>query len=410
MPRIRSLAFGVAACGAVALAACSNDHNNFLKAPTPAGGAIFQSYVALGNSITAGYQSGGINDSTQRQSYAALLAAAMGTRYAYPSLAMPGCPPPVKNFQTQERVGTGVITSTTCFLRDPTSIAFALNNVAVPGATVIDPASTSTAFSNSLTFLFLGGKSQALKALDADPTFISLWLGNNDVLAAAVTGLLVPTAGVSPGITAVATFQTNYDNTIGVLTQARRLKGGVLIGVVNVANLPILFPAAALFNPAFKAGFDAFAGGPTTLLPTCTPLSTSLISFQLAPTIRSGAHPALIGCEKNSVPATAVGDIFVLDAAEQTTLGTTVASYNAYIQTKAASLGFAYFDPNPPLAAQKATGAIPTVPNLADPINPFGLLFSLDGVHPRRAAHVLVANGVIDAINAKYATTLARVQ
>ena len=55
---------------------------------------IFSSYVALGNSITAGYQSGGINDSTQRLSYAVLLAKQMGTRFAYPSLVMPGCPPP----------------------------------------------------------------------------------------------------------------------------------------------------------------------------------------------------------------------------------------------------------------------------------------------------------------------------
>jgi len=55
------------------------------------------SYVALGNSITAGYQSGGINDSTQRQSYALLLARQMGTRYAYPALTMPGCAPPINN-------------------------------------------------------------------------------------------------------------------------------------------------------------------------------------------------------------------------------------------------------------------------------------------------------------------------
>src|SRR4051812_188964 len=66
---------------------------------------IFGSYVALGNSITAGYQSGGINDSTQRWSYAFQLAGQMRTRFAYPSLAAPGCPPPLKNFVTQDRQG-----------------------------------------------------------------------------------------------------------------------------------------------------------------------------------------------------------------------------------------------------------------------------------------------------------------
>src|SRR5215208_3155095 len=68
-------------------------------APTPSN-AIFTSYVAIGNSITAGFQSNGINDSTQRQSYAALLAAAMKTPYRYPSLAMPGCGAPIANTQT----------------------------------------------------------------------------------------------------------------------------------------------------------------------------------------------------------------------------------------------------------------------------------------------------------------------
>jgi hypothetical protein len=42
---------------------------------------LFQNYVSLGNSLTAGYQSGGINDSTQKQSYAVLFAQQAGTRF-----------------------------------------------------------------------------------------------------------------------------------------------------------------------------------------------------------------------------------------------------------------------------------------------------------------------------------------
>jgi hypothetical protein len=48
---------------------------------------MFRNYVAIGNSITAGYQSSGINDSTQAQSYAVLVARQMGTRFAFPALA-----------------------------------------------------------------------------------------------------------------------------------------------------------------------------------------------------------------------------------------------------------------------------------------------------------------------------------
>ena len=48
---------------------------------------LFRRYAALGNSITAGFQSAGINDSTQRRAYPVLLAMAMGTDFTYhPSL------------------------------------------------------------------------------------------------------------------------------------------------------------------------------------------------------------------------------------------------------------------------------------------------------------------------------------
>jgi lysophospholipase L1-like esterase len=407
----RAAAAAAALVAATLLAAC--DKTPEVVAPaTPSGGARFASYVALGNSITAGFQSGGINDSTQQESYAALLADAMGTRYAYAQISAPGCPPPVTNFQTQSRgsAGTTVFTSTTCGLRDPASVTPVLNNVAVPNAYVVDPISRTTANSNALTTIILGGVSQVAKALQADPTFASVWLGNNDVLAAGVSGVITPLAGVSPGVTPAATFATTFDEVIDSLAAAPRLEGGVLIGVINVTGAPILFPAAALANPAFKAGFDSFAGRATTVLANCTG-SPSLISFQLAGQIRAGTHPPVISCAKGAfAPSALVGELFVLDAAEQTAINAAVTAYNAAISARATALGWAYYDPNPALQALRANGSIPAVPNLGNPTAPFGAYISLDGVHPRRPAHVLVANGIITAINAKYGTTLPAVE
>lgn len=385
-----------------ALAACSSTRD-VLTAPPPAGGTLFDSYVSLGNSITAGYQSGGINDSTQRESYAVLLANAAGTRFAIPALAEPGCPPPIDNFQTQHRVGDG--TSTTCLLRDRSSITAIINNLAVPGATSADPTAQTSSSANTLTQLILGGKSQVQRALEADPTFVSVWIGNNDVLTAAVSGVLAPTEGVSPGMTPTDAFAAQYDSMMAALRTAPHLQGGALVGVVDVANVPILFPAAALADPQFKAGFDQYAGTTTTVLANCNN-SGSLISFLIVGEIRSGAHPAVIGCEKNSVPGTLVGDIFVLDTAEQTALHSTVAAYNAEISSQAQAANFVYVDPNPALLALKQANQIPAVPNLADPVHPFGMFISLDGIHPAKAAHVLVANLLIDAINAKYGTSI----
>src|SRR5882672_12905007 len=80
----------------LALAGCHADDS--LNAP-PVSDPMFVRYVSMGNSITAGFQSAGINDSTQKRSYAVLLASAMGTDFVYPSLAGRGCIPPFVNNQ-----------------------------------------------------------------------------------------------------------------------------------------------------------------------------------------------------------------------------------------------------------------------------------------------------------------------
>lgn len=129
---------------------------------TPAGPILGTSdgllvrYVAMGNSITAGFQSAGINDSTQRQSYAAVFASRAGAVYNYPSLQMPGCPPPFVSNVLQTRVGGG--TPTTCALRAVPAVPDpVLNNVAVPGAEVIDGLSNAdpTSNPNALTTFIL---------------------------------------------------------------------------------------------------------------------------------------------------------------------------------------------------------------------------------------------------------------
>src|SRR6478672_2907631 len=115
MSRTHKVARGALLLGAVTALASACHSDDGLIGPVPAD-PMFKSFVALGNSITAGWQSGGINDSTQKQSYALLLARSMNTRYAYPALAGVGCPPPVNNLLTQTRVGGATSTGTTCQL------------------------------------------------------------------------------------------------------------------------------------------------------------------------------------------------------------------------------------------------------------------------------------------------------
>ena len=388
----------VAALGAlVALAACS-DNQKLLGPTTPVGGAIFKSYVAIGNSITAGWQSNGINDSTQRQSYARLLAIQMGTQYHYASLFGRGCTPPIVNGLTGALYANAP--AGTCDLRTPSSVTDILNNVAVPGARVLDPTSSSTVASNALTTFILGGKTQVQRALDANPTFVTIWIGNNDVLQPALSGLYQPIVSTQ------AQFQTSYDAMIKQLQDSEPNLKGVLIGVAMVQYLPSVSSGGLIFaSPQAQGAFNAATGKTVVIDASCNG-STSLVNVpSIILAIRSGAHPAVIACAKGIYPAP-VGDVYVLDPAEQVTLTNAINAYNDYIKTKAAAIGFAYYDPNVLFAASRASGAIPAFPNFASTTATYGSLISLDAIHPTGAAHKLIANELIGVINGKYGTSI----
>jgi lysophospholipase L1-like esterase len=284
----------------------------------------------------------------------------------------------------------------------------------VPGASSYDPTAVAgTPFSNALTTFILGGKTQVQRALDASPTFVSIGIVGNDYLSFAVQdGRTAALAGITP----VATFSANYDKTIAQLLAGAPNVKGIIIGNVLPTNVPIMFAASWMSNAAFKAGFDAQAGTTTSLDPSC--LSTgsganSLINTFLAHQIRAGAHPPIVACvpggESGALPAP-IGDILILDPSEQTTINTIVSGYNTYLQTKANSIGFAYYDPNTILTTLKAAGTlILAKPNYASATQPFGTGMSLDGVHPAATVHRELANALIAVINAKYGTTLGLV-
>jgi lysophospholipase L1-like esterase len=397
MLRLTNLA-RVAATGAIiALAACS-ENTKLLGPTTPVGGEIFKSYVALGNSITAGFQSNGIMDSTQRQSYARLLAIQMGTQYHYASLAGRGCTPPIVNGLTGALFANAP--AGTCDLRSLSSVTDILNNVAVPGARVLDPTSATAPASNALTTFILGGKTQVQRALDANPTFVSIWIGNNDVLQPGLSGLFQPIVSTQ------AQFQTSYDLMIQQLLDSVPNLKGVLIGVAKVQFLPSMSSGALVFaTPAAQGAINAATGKTVVIDASCNGSASLLNIPQLILAIRAGTHPSVIACDKGIFPAP-VGDIFVLDAAEQVTLIAAIDAYNNYLQTKAAAIGFAYYDPNILFAASRASGAIPPFPNFASSTATYGALITLDGVHPSAATHKLIANELITVINAKYGTTL----
>jgi len=391
-------------CAVGVLVAC--DANRDAVGPTNLNSDIFRNYVAIGNSITAGWQSGGINDSTQQQAYPRLLSIQMGTPYKYASLVNPGCPAPIANFQTQAKVGG--TTAPPCSLRSPASVTDVLNNVGVPDARVLDPISATTVASNALTTFILGGKTQVQRALDARPTFVTIWIGANNVLQAAYTGILTPTPGISNGIVGTqAQFQTSYDAMIKQLQDSMPGIKGVLIGVPDASSIPLMSSGALIASsPQIQGAMAVIAGKPVAVDPNCVGSAALVTTPLLLNLIKAGTHPPVISCLPSPAdPTGTVGNLFVLDATERAQLSAFIAGLNAYIKGKAAAIGFGYWDPNPTLIGIRNTAQSLSFPSFAA-TGTFGTAFSLDGVHPSAEGQKLIANQLIPVINSTYGTTL----
>jgi lysophospholipase L1-like esterase len=415
--QLRTVAAGLALALPLLTGACA-ESDRLVTPNTAPENAIFARYVAMGNSITAGFQSAGINDSTQRRSYAAMIGRASGFPYRYASLQGRGCPPPFTNNVTQERVGGG--TPLTCDLRAPDHHPW-LTNVAVPGATSFSPVDNLSpgANSNALTTFILGGRTQVQAMQDAQPTLVSVWIGNNDVL-----GALTSTA--NPGNPALVTPQLAFEANYGGMLDAIEATGAeaALISVGNVAAIPYASRAAIYYcltydDPVCAAplpedpdpNFAGLAGlGVWTVTASCSPAAAGLGTLVPWPVILTklgaatnpgGPVPQTLDCDV---------DTEVVTPAENAGMQAAVAGYNAYIAAEATARGMAYLDVNPTLLAKVADGTIPALPDLlpalaGQPVT-FGPLFSLDGVHPSTEAHGLVADLLAALINQTYGTTI----
>jgi hypothetical protein len=434
MSRFSNLLRGAIGLGAIAIAACGDADKMVLGPVDPTGGAIFKNYVAIGNSITAGWQSGGINDSTQKQSFANLFAIQVGTRFAYPSFpkafvagtaVIPsGCPAPMGNFVSGKTIDSLFPTPSGCDLRDPTKVTDVLDNVAVPGAYAADLTVTGSGVvvpNNTLQTLILGGKSQIDKAIQADPTFVTFWIGNNETLLPAEAGMLggpatgSPAPPLIPSTVEIPALKKAIDS---LVAGSKHLQGGVIVGAALVTSVPHFFSADTIgLNATRKGQFDTFTGkGASAIIGCGTTAKGWLISLDLPRQIKLGTHPNVVSCVTNT-PQASVGDIFMLDPTEQAALAATTAAYNVYLKAKVDTLNIAmpskwiYIDPNVILASLR-TGTsplIPAWPTLSSTTAPFGTLFSLDGVHPSAAGHKVIANAIIDSVNAHYGTKLLKV-
>lgn len=232
------------------------------------GNANFSTYVALGNSLTAGFADGALYKISQQNSMPAILAGrfsavADGGSFTQPlmndnigGLLAGGNPLP--GFSPRLVFGgagpvplaslVGTVTPTTDILANNPTGPF--NNLGVPGAKSFHLLAPGYGDFNGVVanpptanpyFVRMASSPQTTVIADAiaqQPSFISLWIGNNDVLGYALSGgdgsnPITPMDG-PPGVG----FQQTYGAIAALLTGNIPNLQGILANIPNVTAIP----------------------------------------------------------------------------------------------------------------------------------------------------------------------------
>lgn len=242
---------------------CDTDFENDLtQIPVTSGSADFSRYVALGNSLTAGYRDGALYIDGQNESYPLIVASQMklagGGDFRQPLMAdnLGGIPSVgfsnkrilTSTMELSIAPGVGATTLANIFSSGP------YHNMGVPGAKSFhlgiagygNPANLPNA-ANPYFIRFAKNpttSSVLTDALELNPTFFSLWIGNNDVLSYATSGgvgvdqkgNMNPATYGSNDITDPTVFASVITSYVNALT-ANGAKG-VIANIPSVTSIP----------------------------------------------------------------------------------------------------------------------------------------------------------------------------
>ena len=228
---ILALTFVIQSCDEdVALLAQLEEENPLPGEVTGTSGDLnLSKYVAIGNSLTAGFMDNALYTSGQAHSFPNLLAQQFqisgigGGAFNQPDIGS------ANGFSGTDGTNIfGRLELSLSLLRPVPTVGelptpyggdkAALNNFGVPGMRLVDVADAGLAARNGLYGRFASqpGASTVLgDALAANPTFFSFWLGNNDILGYAAGG------GANEAlITDAGAFQASLTQALGGLVQS----------------------------------------------------------------------------------------------------------------------------------------------------------------------------------------------
>ena len=158
----------------------------------------FSRYVSVGDSLAAGVESGSLVETHQLRSVPALIARQAGAAdFQQPLVSEPGIPP---ELALVTLVPAPLLAPKAPTAGEPKNLGLPrpYNNLAVPGATLNDALNTVTDAGGSHDLILRGLGTQVQQALALSPTAITVWIGNNDVLGAAVRGRAIDGVTLTP--------------------------------------------------------------------------------------------------------------------------------------------------------------------------------------------------------------------
>jgi hypothetical protein len=413
--------------GLLLLASCKPEIHTIKPS---SGSANFSRYIAVGNSLTAGYADGGLYRAGQMVSYPSIMGKQMqavgggvfnqplftadqanGSGYlqltGFNADGTPITTPVTTDLAIrgiQPIPGFGNVTLYTKYTGD-------IENYGVPGIKLLQITYAPYGNLNGYFERLLPGNSPTntttyLDFITAKPfTFFSNWLGNNDALLYATSG------GAGDVLTPTDQFAYLYNVLISALT-AQGQKGvvGTIPDVTSVPYFNTVTVGAILAgvqkaNPTVKALYiNALVSGTTYAPRAATAKDLIILTFptgMIGQPVNTPLGPLPYGL----TPYTPIDNQYVLDENEVALTETYVQTYNTTIKSIAAAKGLAVFDAYTFLNNIKQNGLV--VDGVSVNSNYIsGGLFSLDGIHLTPRGYAIVANEFIKATNAKYGSSI----
>src|SRR3954469_25456342 len=333
MHRLKTLASALALAFLVAGAAFGQPNT---------GSANFTTYAALGDSLTAGFSSGSINQTYQTNSYPAPIyrqASGKTTGFEQPLVSPPGLP----GILQLQRLIPSVVVAPTPGTGQPINLNLPrpYNNMAVPGATLHALLTkTQSTSANDPTDLILRrlGFTQLQQGLSLKPTFVTLWIGNNDVLGAATSGIVIPGVTLTP----VDQFQADYTAVVTAIAST-----GAKMAIANipdVTSIPFVTTIPrVIVNPQTNQPI-LVNRQPVPFIGPNGPLQAG--DFVLLTASADIAQGRGIPVGSGTGPRQPLADSQVLPKAEVATINDYVIAYNQIIAKAASDKGAALVDAN----------------------------------------------------------------